>query len=145
MIEFQQERVGYVHLQLAQVPEGRAQILVRFLTERHCTVISCESVNVGDKRIHPQRGYFWIVRMDFEGFVNSVHVGYLTGLKRQVVAHEAIEVGAVGLLPKGNLHRPPMVFVELGLVRGLQVHQNKVADQVSLAQRAPGRIHALED
>ena len=69
----------------------------------------------------------------------------LTRLDGQVVAHEAVEVGAVGFLPEVHLHRPPELLVEPGLQLRLQAHQDEVADQVGLAQLLAGRVHALED
>ena len=61
------------------------------------------------------------------------------------MTHEAVEVLAVVLLPKGDLHRPPVLLVEARLLGGVQTHQDEVADQVSLTQRAASRVHALED
>ena len=66
-------------------------------------------------------------------------------LHGEVVAHEAVELGAVGLLPEVLLHRPPVLFVEPGLELGLKAHEDEVADQVGLAQLLAGRVHALED
>ena len=61
------------------------------------------------------------------------------------MAHEAVELGAVGLLPEVHLHRPPVLLVEPRLERGLEAHQDEVADQVGLAQLLAGGVHALED
>ena len=80
-----------------------------------------------------------------ERLVDLAHVRDLARLHRQVVTHEAVEVGAVGLLPEVHLHRPPVLLVEPGLELRLQAHQDEVADQVGLAQLAPGGVQALED
>ncbi|EDP61538.1 hypothetical protein BAL199_13910 [alpha proteobacterium BAL199] len=61
------------------------------------------------------------------------------------MAHEAVELGAVGLLPEVQLHRPPVLLVEARLAPGLEAHEDEVADQVSLAQLLAGGVHALED
>ena len=61
------------------------------------------------------------------------------------MTHEVVEVGAVGRLPEGDLHRAPVYLVEARLLRGGEAHQDEVADQVGLTQRAAGRVHALED
>ena len=84
--------------------------------------------------------------MALEGLVDSADVRDLTaGPERQVVTHEAVEVRAVGLLPEGDLHRPPVLLVEALLPGGVQTHQDEVADQVGLTQLAADRVHALED
>ena len=80
-----------------------------------------------------------------ERLVDLAHAGDLAGLHGEVVAHEAVEVRAVGLLPEVQLHRPPVLLVEPRLQLGLQPHQDEVADQVGLAQLLAGRVHALED
>src|SRR3546814_13840930 len=61
------------------------------------------------------------------------------------MAHEAIEVGPVGLLAEADLHRTPVVFVELGLMLRFKPHQDVVANQVGLAAFAARRVYALED
>ena len=83
--------------------------------------------------------------MRFERVVHCVDVRNLAGLHRQVVAHEAVEVRAVGFLPEVHLHRPPELLVEPRLQLRLQAHEDEIADQVGLAQLLAGRVHALED
>ena len=61
------------------------------------------------------------------------------------MTHEAVEVRTVGLLPEGDLHRPPVLLVETRLLGGVQTHQDEIADQVGLTQLAAGRVHALEN
>ena len=66
-------------------------------------------------------------------------------LQREVVAHEAIEGVAIGLLPEGELHRPPVVLIELRLQLVIETHEDVVADEVGLGELLAGRVHALED
>lgn len=61
------------------------------------------------------------------------------------MAHEAVEVTAIGFLPEFDCHGPPMVFVQPRLMGGFQPHEDEVAHQVCLAQLTPGGVHALKD
>ena len=61
------------------------------------------------------------------------------------MAHEGVELTAVGFLTEGLLHRAPVVGVEPVLVFGIEAHEDVIADQVGLGQLEPGRVHALED
>ena len=70
--------------------------------------------------------------MPFEGVVNGIDVGNLARLDRQVMAHEAIKVGAVGFLPEIQFHRPPELFVKPRLQNWLQSHQDEIADEICL-------------
>ena len=81
----------------------------------------------------PAVGHLGRARVLLERLVDLADVRDLAGLHRQVVTHEAVEVGAVGLLSEVHLHRPPVLLVELGLELRLQAHQDEVADQVGLA------------
>ena len=69
--------------------------------------------------------------------VDLPDLGDFASLQRQVVAHESVKVGAVGILSEGKLHRPPMIFVESCLLRWFESHQYEVANQVSLTERSP--------
>ena len=84
-------------------------------------------------------------RVCLECLVYLADVGDLAGLDRQVMAHEAVEMRAVGVLPEIHLHWPPILFVKARLQLRLQAHQDEVADEVGLAQLAASRVHALED
>ena len=83
--------------------------------------------------------------MSLERFVDFADVRDFAGLEREVVTHERVEVCTVGLLTKGDFHRPPVILVEPRLVRRLEAHQDEVADQVGLAQLTASGVHALEN
>ena len=81
-------------------------------------------------------------RMPFECVVNGIDVGNLARFDRQVMAHEAIKMGAVRFLPEIQFHWPPELFVKSRLQNWLQSHQDKIADEVCLTQLFASRVHA---
>src|SRR6185369_10530548 len=69
----------------------------------------------------------------------------ISGVNSQMVPHETVEMGIVGVLAKAEFHRSPELFVEPGLQCWLQTHKNEVSNQICLAQLSAGGIHALEN
>jgi hypothetical protein len=102
VIQLQQERVGHIHLQLAQVVEGGRQFLVRLLAQRHGAVVAGKGLDVGHQRIDALFRNCRLAGMDLERLVDIADLGISPGLHRQVVAHEAVEVLTVGLLTEAT-------------------------------------------
>ena len=92
VVELKQERIGDVHPQLSQVTKGLSKLLVGFFAQCHRAVIAREGVNIRDQRIYAGSGDFRRSRVGLERFVYCSNVRYLSGLKREVVPHEAVEV-----------------------------------------------------
>ena len=146
VVRVQQEGVGHIHLQFAQVVEGLLQVGVGLFAQGHGAVVGGEGVDVG----HQVARVALVTRaagpgVGLEGAVNLAHVRNLARLGGEVMPHEGVEVHGVGRLAEALFHRAPVVLVQLGLQLGLQAHQDEIADQVGLAQLTAGGVHALED
>ena len=83
--------------------------------------------------------------MSLESIVYGVYFWNIAGLNRQIMAHEAVKVSAICLLPEVQFHRPPIVLIEKSLQPRFKTHQNEIADKIGLGQLTPGRVHALEN
>lgn len=70
--------------------------------------------------------------MRLKRLINVPNVGNFARFHREVMAHKAIEIAAIGLLPKLDLHWSPVVLIESRLMLWLQPHQDKVANQIGL-------------
>jgi hypothetical protein len=145
VIELEQERVRDIDLQLAQVVEGQAEGGIWFSVQGQGAEVACEGADVLHQGFHARLGDGLGLGVVLEGFVDLALARDLAGAHGQVVAHERIELGAVGLLPEVLLHGSPVLLVQAGLQFGLEAHQDEVPDEIGLAQLLAGRVHALED
>src|SRR5207249_3766605 len=89
VIHVQQEGVGNVDLQLAQVMKGLLQRDISLRLQCHCTVVRRVGMDVGDQVSGVALGG---ARERLERGVDLAYVRNLTGLGRQVVPHESVEV-----------------------------------------------------
>ena len=72
--------------------------------------------------------------MRFERLVDISDVRKFAGFERQIVTHKLVKMASVGLLPEVDLHRSPMVVVQLSLVVRFQPHQYEIPNQIGLGQ-----------
>ena len=112
VIHIQQEGVGDIHFQFAQVMEGLLQRGIAFSAQGHGAIVRSIGVNV---RHQVARVAFEATRKRLERHVDFAHVGNLTSLGRQVVAHESVKVHNISSLAKGPFHRAPVGFVQISL------------------------------
>ena len=83
--------------------------------------------------------------MGLEGFIYRADIGNLARQHGEVMPHEAVEVRAIGFLPKVNFHWSPKLLIQFRLQHWLQSHQYEIANEVGLAKFLARRVHALED
>jgi hypothetical protein len=144
-MQFEQERKGNLDLQFSQIPECNGEVRVRFFPQRHTTIMPGKGMNILDERIQPclcHRGFTGIV---LERGIDVAQVRNLASSHGQVMPYEGVKVRAITILGKADLHRVPVILIDLALLVWLQPHQNEIADQVRLAQFTACRVHTLEN
>ena len=145
VVQLEQKRVSDLDLQLAQVVEGHAERRVLLAAQREGAEVAGEGADLLHQRLDARVAHGRGAGVIPERLVDLAFTRDVTRAHGEVVAHEAVELAAVGLLPEVQLHRPPVLLVEARLEPGLEAHEDEVADQVSLAQLLAGGVHALED
>ena len=100
------------NLEERQVMEGLLQRGIAFSAQGHGAIVRSIGVNV---RHQVARVAFEATRKRLERHVDFAHVGNLTRLGGEVVAHESVEVHNISSLAKGPFHRAPVGFVQISL------------------------------
>ena len=112
VVQLEQEWVGDIDLQLAQVLEDSAERRILLTSQRQRAEVAGEGADVPHQRLDASLLYWRGTGVVLERLIDLALARDIAGLHGQVVAHEAIELGAIGLLPEVLLHRPPVLFVE---------------------------------
>ena len=96
-------------------------------------------MNIPDQSIDPSLCNFRFPSVSFERGVDIAQVRDLACPQGQIMTHERVEMGAIAILGKAHLDRMPMVLIDPALVVRLEAHQNKIPDQIGLAELAACR------